>query len=495
MKLKIFFCSLLLLAPSFNAVAQTTVSYQYDNLNRLTQVTYSDGTVVNYTYDALGNRTSKTVTVPSSPTCVVTLAASPAAGGTVTGGGSYNVGQTATVTATPNSGYTFTNWAEGTTVISSLTTYSFTATGDRTLTAYFSSIAPDPQLPTVVTSDVIQLTNSTASCGGNVTSDGGASVTARGVCWSTTHNPTISNNHTNDGTGTGTFQSTITGLSENSTYYIRAFATNGQGTAYGAERTLFVESTPIPVIVLEQLNFDLCYNSSPVVLNDYAYISTDTNATITFTGNGVVDNVFYPTMVAIGTYAIVASYCDPVTGICATPVTITISVHPPITLTVDYPAIDTVYFSQLPLHLTGGHPEGGWFSGLYVNTEDSLFDPPRVIGYYQIFYEYVSEYGCYSNRTFNVRVLPDPVAVEVVETPEVTILPNPTTGKAIVLWGDLKVEKVDLIDATGKVVMTCNNMSEDQVVMDMGSLASSSYFVRIYWKGSEYYSTYKLIKQ
>jgi hypothetical protein len=98
-------------------------------------------------------------------------------------------------------------------------------------------------LPTVTTSSVSSITLSTATCGGNVTNDGNATVTARGVCWSTSHNPTVSNSHTTDGSGTGNFTSSITWLSANTTYYVRAYATNSVGTAYGNE-VLFTTNTP-----------------------------------------------------------------------------------------------------------------------------------------------------------------------------------------------------------------------------------------------------------
>ena len=91
------------------------------------------------------------------------------------------------------------------------------------------------QLPTVTTTVVSNIAATSATCGGNVTSDGGASVTARGVCWSTSSNPTISDSHTEDGTGTGNFTSSLTGLTTSITYYVRAYATNSWGTAYGNE--------------------------------------------------------------------------------------------------------------------------------------------------------------------------------------------------------------------------------------------------------------------
>lgn len=92
-------------------------------------------------------------------------------------------------------------------------------------------------MPQIATINVTSITASSAVCGGNVTSDGGANVTARGVCWSTSPNPTISNSKTTNGTGTGSFISNITGLTDNTTYYVRAYATNSKGTAYGEERS------------------------------------------------------------------------------------------------------------------------------------------------------------------------------------------------------------------------------------------------------------------
>ena len=90
-------------------------------------------------------------------------------------------------------------------------------------------------LPTVSTNLVVHYTDTTAAGGGNVVSDGGAPVTARGVCWSTSHNPTVSDSHTNDGDSTGVFASNLTGLVSTTTYYVRAYATNIMGTAYGDE--------------------------------------------------------------------------------------------------------------------------------------------------------------------------------------------------------------------------------------------------------------------
>ena len=96
-------------------------------------------------------------------------------------------------------------------------------------------------LPNLTTDAASSITESTATSGGNITDDGGATVTTRGVCWSTSQNPTIANSKTNDGTGTGDFLSSVTGLTAGTTYYLRAYATNSTGTAYGEEKTFITK--------------------------------------------------------------------------------------------------------------------------------------------------------------------------------------------------------------------------------------------------------------
>ena len=77
-----------------------------------------------------------------------------------------------------------------------------------------------------------------------ISDDGGASVTARGVAWGTNTSPTISGSYTTDRTGTGTFTSSLTGMTVNTTYYVRAYATNSVGTAYGAEVSFTTAAVP-----------------------------------------------------------------------------------------------------------------------------------------------------------------------------------------------------------------------------------------------------------
>lgn len=88
-------------------------------------------------------------------------------------------------------------------------------------------------LPSLTTNEVINITGNSANSGGNISDDGGTSVTSRGVCWSTFEDPTITDSKTVDGAGGGSFTSTMTDLIPNTIYFLRAYATNKNGTGYG----------------------------------------------------------------------------------------------------------------------------------------------------------------------------------------------------------------------------------------------------------------------
>ncbi|MFT6746443.1 MAG: hypothetical protein ACJAZ2_000782 [Glaciecola sp.] len=106
--------------------------------------------------------------------------------------------------------------------------YSYGEAEDYELTVSLAGSAP-----TLSTTAISSITCSTASSGGYTISDNGSSITAKGVCWNTSTNPTISNSKTSNGTGTANYSSSITGLSQNTPYYVRSYATNGLGTSYG----------------------------------------------------------------------------------------------------------------------------------------------------------------------------------------------------------------------------------------------------------------------
>ena len=109
-------------------------------------------------------------------------------------------------------------------------------------------IAQTPILVDITPNVVTSITASTAIFGGEITDDKNAPITARGVCWSTSPNPTIINTHTLDGTGLGSFTSNITGLIGGTTYYVRAYATNFAGTVYGNEVSFTTTAAPITTV-------------------------------------------------------------------------------------------------------------------------------------------------------------------------------------------------------------------------------------------------------
>ena len=92
-------------------------------------------------------------------------------------------------------------------------------------------------VPTITTQTISNITDKTAISGGEITDDGGTPILERGLCWSENQNPTISDNFLAEGEGSGSYIALVTGLTANTTYYVRAYATNTQGTAYGDEQS------------------------------------------------------------------------------------------------------------------------------------------------------------------------------------------------------------------------------------------------------------------
>jgi hypothetical protein len=123
---------------------------------------------------------------------------------------------------TPNTTYTY-------------RVYSFNNTG-KSLSYTNEVTITTISLATVTTIPISDTTGVSAVSGGNITSDGGSAITARGVVWGTSPAPTVSlTTKTTDGSGSGQFSSRIEGLSKSTKYYVRAYATNAAGTAYGNE--------------------------------------------------------------------------------------------------------------------------------------------------------------------------------------------------------------------------------------------------------------------
>jgi plastocyanin len=179
------------------------------------------------------------------------------------------------------------------------------------------------QLAVLSTNLVTLIEPTTAKSGGSITDDGGSDITARGVCWSTVAGPKITDSHTSDGTGKGSFNSNLTGLTANTLYYVRAYAVNSTGTAYGNEIT-FTSGTVQGAneVLIQGMAF------SPVTL------TVSVNTTVTWTNNDDVshtvtsDNGLFNS----GSFAHVATYSHQFTTAGTYPYHCTI--HPYMTATI-----------------------------------------------------------------------------------------------------------------------------------------------------------------
>jgi hypothetical protein len=162
------------------------------------------------------------------------------------GGGSMNPQSV----LTNSSGYAEADWTLGVqqTAVQYATASAKYGNGSLLNSAPIEFAAVTTGLPIVSTSSASSITETSVSSGGNVINDGGTNVTARGICWNTAVNPTLTDNVTTNGSGTGSFATNLTGLISGETYYVRAYATNSVGTAYGNEvnfTTIEIDSTEI----------------------------------------------------------------------------------------------------------------------------------------------------------------------------------------------------------------------------------------------------------
>ncbi|MDO5341751.1 MAG: formylglycine-generating enzyme family protein [Bacteroidia bacterium] len=117
-----------------------------------------------------------------------------------------------------------------------------------------ASCKKDPEMPggefvNIKTNEITEITGFSAVVSAYV----GAGCDVRGVCWSVSPNPTVSDSHTTDGGGTGSFTSSITGLTKNTTYYVRAYATNGKGTSYGEQKSF----TTLQTFTVNGVSFEM----------------------------------------------------------------------------------------------------------------------------------------------------------------------------------------------------------------------------------------------
>lgn len=155
--------------------------------------------------------------------------------------------------------------------LSANTIYFIRAYATNTLgTGYGASISfttLPPTAPILTTSNIENITRITATSGGTITSDGAESITGKGICWSINQNPTISDNKTSDGIGSENFTSSLVGLDGNTTYFVRAYATNKTGTGYG-NQVSFTTSPVLPTLTtltVSSITSSSCYTGGIII--------------------------------------------------------------------------------------------------------------------------------------------------------------------------------------------------------------------------------------
>jgi len=147
-------------------------------------------------------------------------------------------------------------------------------------TGYGNVIIPTVATVNTLVGNVVSATdNSVATSGGTVTDEGGAAVTERGVCWSSVSSPVTTDAHTSDGSRSGSFTSTLTGLKNATTYYVRAYASNAMGTVYGAQSNFLTKTIPTLITTVPAVS-----TAEPGVVTSGGNITDDGGAAVTVRG-------------------------------------------------------------------------------------------------------------------------------------------------------------------------------------------------------------------
>lgn len=163
-------------------------------------------------------------------------------------------------------------------------------------------------IPTVTTTQVWAITQTSASSGGVVTSNGGGALSAWGICWSTSANPTLANSFLQNTVSSGSFSSALSGLTQNTTYYVRAYATNSAGTAYGNEVS-FSTSNSNPnnlnvIYITDTVLNDVYYHQTSFLYPTKLVFSnlTTVNGYVYFHQTNNIVEIEFPLLVSTGNY-------------------------------------------------------------------------------------------------------------------------------------------------------------------------------------------------
>jgi hypothetical protein len=342
--------------------------------------------------DTLSFKTIQSTTVPTVATETIGMIASNSAvgGGNITSDGGSAVtarGVCWNTTGSPtvnnnisSDGTGIGSYTSNITGLTANTTYYVRAYATNSIgTAYGDQInfttLEETNLPEVTTAEVTDITTTTAACGGNVLSDGGSEVTAKGVCWNTTTNPTIADYHTTDGFGTGIFNSNLTNLEDNKTYYLRAYATNSVGTAYGQEVSFTTfEEFLLAHYTLNNTREDKTGNYPDIILDNTPYV-----------GNSIYCN---------GIYRLFSdpNYCDAYTD------EISAISYDELTLSVEFQIVDTPQYYNPVIVAGAGEGHDRWIG--FTIQSDGKF----AIHGDNFAQQAVSTEECYVNTWYTARL-------------------------------------------------------------------------------------------
>lgn len=364
------------------------------------------------------------------------------------------------------------------------------------------------QVPLVVTNEPTLASHNSISVSGEVTYEGVSSVTRKGICWATTSNPDITNNVMECGSGIGAFSTTMSNLSENTTYYIRAFATNSFGTSYGSEYSITTPYTPIfnntisgDQTVCEGVVANSLVGSTPTGGDgtyEYQWImSTDgenwieSTLSSLSTGKDLELRQLFTT-----TYfrrVVRSTFVTDTSNV----VTITIDATTRggnVFLVSDNPAVNKAVRLQLRanvgdiLYWERQKPEFNWER--IENSEDSVYftDVPTEQGIYK--YRVAVQNGvCDMKYSGSVNVnVAEGVGLADIESDKkaIKLTPNPSDGKVcLISERELPVARLEIVSMNGGIVQTMDNIHivKGENNIDLSQLGTSSYVLRIFAEG------------